>query len=286
MKLLLYWLLLVVLVSCQSAGKETHGDDPVVAKVGDVFLYQSEINSVIKERKTSKDSANIVQRYIDNWLKKQLLIKRAMEEISESDEVEIEKKVAEYRFQLLLYQAEKKFVEDHLDTSVSQKQIENYYLANQANFELKQNIVKGFFLKIPKDVSHIHKVKNMLYASKPPLEDIRNYATQYAEEFHITDTNWIYLDPIILGTPLTENLKNQTQTLRYASFFEARDDNYTYLLRVTDFKISNEISPLSFVEKNIRDIILNKRKIELRRQYEDDIFEKSIPGKDYEILVR
>ncbi|MCS7004300.1 MAG: hypothetical protein NZM38_03125 [Cytophagales bacterium] len=259
--------------------------DTVLAKVGDNLLYYSEVVSLIQPSTTPKDSANIVQRYINNWLRKQLLMQQAKSLISDADESEIEKKVNEYRQQLYIYYAEKKFVEEFLDTTITYEQIKEYYDSNQSNFELKQNIIQGIFVKIPKEIPYIHKIRIMLQTTQPPRETLAPILAQYTEEFFVTDTNWIYIDELLFGTPLAHLLKNQTETLRASSFFEAKDENYIYMLRVLKYKFSNEISPLNLVEKNIRNILINKRKIELRQQYEREIFEKSVQGKDYEILV-
>ena len=49
------------------------------------------------------------------------------------------------------------------------------------------------------------------------------------------------------------------------------DDTSAYLARILEFKIVDEISPLSFEYSNIRNIILNKRKIAIIEKMQQDL---------------
>jgi hypothetical protein len=58
---------------------------------------------------------------------------------------------------------------------------------------------------------------------------------------------------------------------------------YVYLVRFKDFKIKESVSPLNFEKQRIRDIILNKRKIELINRMQEDIYTNARKKSVFEI---
>ena len=61
------------------------------------------------------------------------------------------------------------------------------------------------------------------------------------------------------------------------------DSTYLYFLKIQEYKISEEASPLEFVQEEIRNIILNKRKVALAKGLENDIYERAKENEDYKI---
>ena len=57
-----------------------------------------------------------------------------------------------------------------------------------------------------------------------------------------------------------------------------------YLVHFKDFKIKESVSPLNFEKQRIRDIILNKRKIELIGRMQDDIYTNAKKKNVFEIF--
>jgi hypothetical protein len=53
---------------------------------------------------------------------------------------------------------------------------------------------------------------------------------------------------------------------------------------VKEVKYKNSVSPLEFEKENIRNILLNQRKLELIQKLEKDIFEEAVSKNQFEIL--
>ncbi len=252
-----------------------------VARVHNVYLYQKDLKNILEGYPNRKDSAEIIQRYIDSWIKKQLLVHEA-EKNMEIDMAEIERRVQEYKDQLLIYAYQKQFIEKNLDTLVTPAQIEAYYQANQRNFELKQNIVKGYYLKIPASAPKLNEMRMWLRSnSNDAQEAIKDYP--YAEIKLLSDTTWIDFEEMIANTPFFNN-PNRNQLLNQNKILEIADNDFVYLIKIIDYKIAEQISPLDYVKEHIKDIILNKRKIELQNQYESQILSKAEKEKSVEIF--
>ena len=77
---------------------------------------------------------------------------------------------------------------------------------------------------------------------------------------------------------------NQEEFLKNHRDLEYQDSLFTYLVRFRDFKIKESVSPLSFEKDRVKNIILNKRKIDLIRKMHNDIYEKASKNADFEIF--
>ena len=48
---------------------------------------------------------------------------------------------------------------------------------------------------------------------------------------------------------------------------------------MNEYRISDNVSPLEFVTDEIKNIILNKRKVELAKKLEDEVYESALEQK-------
>ena len=90
-------------------------------------------------------------------------------------------------------------------------------------------------------------------------------------------------DKLVVGSPLAE-IPNKIQFLRSYPYYETNDAGYLYFLKIDAYKISDNVSPLEFVREEIKNIILNKRKVELVRKLEDQVYENAVKQKEFEIF--
>ena len=90
-------------------------------------------------------------------------------------------------------------------------------------------------------------------------------------------------DELVKNSPLAE-IPNKIQFLKANRYYETSDDSYLYFLKVAKYRISDNISPLEFVRDDIRNIILNKRKVMLAKRLEDEVYNKAVSEKEFEIF--
>jgi len=265
----------------QQTGGEENTREPL-ARVDNTILYKDDLIGITSETTTGQDSIKRVDQYIKNWIKKQLLIAEASSKI-DFDQVEIERKILDYRYALMIYEYEKFYVNQHLDKSVSEDEIKAYYKKNIENFELKQNIIKGIFVKLPKEAPNLSKFKRLLRSIRAnDRAELRSYCLSFASAFSLEDTVWINFDEIIQNTPLI-GIPNKVQFLKNNKYIEADDEKHYYFLNIYEYKITDETSPLEFVKDDIENIIINTRKIALANQLEEEIYERAQRNNDFEI---
>lgn len=276
-----------VLVSCdlfkiKEGDSETITEIPPVARVYDKYLYTEDLEGLTSEAINSSDSTDISERYIRSWIKKQLLIDEAADRIN-FDEAELNRKILDYRYALMVHEFKQYYINQQLQTDVSENEIQSYYNSNQDNFELKQNIIRGIFIKLPKEAPKIKKVGKLIRSKNPKdREDLASYCFQFATYYTLEDTVWFNFDELIQSTPLA-SIPNREQYLKSNKYVETNDQIFEYFLYINEYKIADQISPLEFVRDDIEEIIVNKRKITLANQLEEDIYSKAQTNNDFEI---
>ena len=286
MRNLFTFILLLFLVSCNffnTTGEQDAANGNPVARVDDNYLYDKDLQGLVPPRTSSEDSANILKRYVNAWVRKQLILKSA-EESTNINEAEIARKMQDYRYQLIVYNYEKKYIRERLDTAISDEEIQEYYDENRDNFILKQNIIKGILLKVPKEAPQTDRLKVWLRSnSEADAEKLRSYAYTFADSYLLDDSVWLDFDEYLYNTPFKDEITNPIQTLKRSTILETSDSTNLYFIRIRDYKISDQHSPLEFVKAQIRDVLINKRIVALKKERENEIFEKALKNEDYEI---
>lgn len=254
-----------------------------VARVNNTFLYKDELAGFVSPGASREDSASRVQSYVNSWIRKQLLIQEATRKI-DINEAEIERKVLDYRYSIIAYEFQTHYIKQHLDTMVSSVDIETYYKSNPDNFILKQNIVRATFIKVPKNAPRTGKIRELIFSAKEKDErELKSYCLSFSTAYHLADSSWMVFDELVKNSPLVE-IPNKIQFLKVNPYYETSDDNYLYFLKVDEYRISDNISPLEFVRYEIKNIILNKRKVELAKLLEDEVYNEAVEKKEFEIF--
>lgn len=261
--------------------KDINAPKPI-ARVNDSYLYASEIAGIVGSTATPEDSASLMKAYMNNWIRKQLLIDEATAKI-DFDEAEIQRKILDYRYSLIAYEYKSFYITQHLNKEVTDEEIQSYYDSNQDNFPLKQNIIRGRFIRLPKDAPQTVNIRDLIYSNREEkVEALRVYCFNNALMYSMEDSVWINFDDIIKNTPLAE-VPNKVDFLKRTKYTESSDETSKYYLLIKEYKKTDEIAPLEIVRDQIVDIIINKRKVELARNLEKEVYDKAVETNAFEI---
>lgn len=257
-------------------------DSEPLASVGEVFLYKKDIQGIVPKDIAKEDSIDLIEHHIKSWIKKQLLIAEAQKQLT-FDEVELERRVLDYRYALMMHEFEKHNIQRRLDTNITEEEIESYYKENIDNFELKQNIIRGYFIQLSKDAPNLGRFRYVLRSNRQDhVEELKSYAYSYSTKVHLDDSVWVNFEDVINNTPLME-LPNKTDFLRRNTYYETSDDTNLYFLKILQYKIQNDTSPLEFVRDDIQKIVLNKRKVTLAKALEEEIYENAVKNDGFKV---
>lgn len=279
-----YSLIILIGILLQQCTSNETSTDIVLAQVNEKKLYQSELVEIIPSSLEKGDSTLMADDYIKKWIKQELIIQKANENLT-PEQKNMTKEIQEYRNSLIIYKYKNELMRQHMDTTVSKEQIEQYYYLNPENFNLTKNIVKAIFIKTPNEVANPTLLKSMAEnSSEEGLNELRAYCLQYAKGFDIFTDNWVDFD--VVKNNLPSGIKDEEHFLAGNNLIELRDSNYYYLVSIQDYKLKNEQAPLDFVENNIKNLILNQRKIEFLKQMEENIYKEGIRQNKFKIYTK
>ncbi|MDF2438582.1 MAG: hypothetical protein K0Q95_2958 [Bacteroidota bacterium] len=283
MRKIILYALLIILTACSSEPERDTKRTPV-AKAGNYILYADELQNLVSAGTSAKDSLDVLHKFIDNWVRESLVIQKAEDNLTE-EQKDVEKQLQDYRKSLITYTYEKELVKQKLDTVISNEEIESYYNNNQTDFELKDNIIKVIYVKVSKKAPGIDKLKKWYKSDNmKDREQLAGYCHQFAENFYLDDNSWLLFDDLLKEIPI--QTYNKELFLQNNRFVEVADSLNNYFLNIKGFKIRNSISPLSFEKENIKNIILNKRKLELITKMKLDVYNDAANTKKIEIYIK
>ncbi len=271
------YIIFVFFLSCTFIKKNTNDQGNVLASVGSKVLLKEDIIY----QKSMGDSLTIFTNQINNWLKKQLLLKSAYQ--TEELKSLIDRKVQSYRDDLVLFEFEKLIFTGSELKEITSLEIEKYYNQNIDDFILPYNLVKGLFIRIPIEspglrsfISEFRKYPNV------DTSEIKSYVYQFADKSFLEDSIWIKFDDFLIGSSMPNSIDLDEFSTR-RNFYQTIDDKYIYLYKIMDKKLIGDYSPIDFEVDLINTILTNKRKQDLFDKLRDSIFTNSKEGIDYEI---
>jgi len=275
-------LLLLGILSTACSSDDQRKD--AVARVFDKYLSKQELNRAIPFGLKGEDSVEFADEFINQWLKQNLVLHRAELNLRD-EEKDVAQQLEDYRRSLIIFAYERELVKQKLDTSITDSEIVEYYNQHPNNFELKSNIIRLQYIKVPLKTPNVDKAGKWFRSSKlDDQEKLEQFARLYAVNSLLDDKNWLLLDDVIKEIPLENNLKEIERNL--PRIIELTDDKYRYLVKVSGFMVKDSQAPLEFEISTIRNIILNKRKIMLIQKMQDDAFRDAWNENDIEIFKK
>lgn len=286
----LFVCLAMAISSCKSKSEEgdmANGevrDMTPLAKVNDETLYRADLDpSLFQGELSSEDSARLTSIFIENWIKQQLLFSHAENYVSSDDR--IDKLVEDYRKSLVLQSYENMLLKERLDSAITFENLKAYYDEHKDKFLLEEPIVRCVFVKAPKDHPKLDSIR-MAIKLRDPLDydrlmlfcnDPANPVT------HNVDANvWLKFNFLVAKLP------EQTLSSSYLTgtdYFET-DSSYVYLLKILQYAPSNSQAPLDYVQKDIAEVLLHRRRKELVEKTAQELYNEAKNRGKFEIFVK
>lgn len=256
----------------------------MLAKVGEEYLYSSDISGLVQPGTSVKDSIQRVNLYVENWIKVQLMVQKAELNLTK-ERKNFDKEIENFKTTLLIHRYQEKVVEQLLDTVVSEEDIKKYYNENESQFLLRENIVKASYIIFSRNAKDKEKVKSWLMSDKDEMiVKLSKFCKESAMSFQITDTTWQFMDELERIIPF--EYSSQESMLTRTKYYETMDSSMVYMVRFKDYKSKESLSPLEFERPVIKSLIINIRKQEILRKMEDDIYKEAVEKKTFQNFVK
>lgn len=279
-----YFYLALLLVFLQSCNYFTVKKDNIrepVARVNDVYLYKDDLTAVFKKDITKQDSIILVNNYINNWIKQQLLLSKAQLNL-ENKNTEFEDLVKKYREDLFINSYKEAVVKQYLDTTITEDDIDEFYLNNNELFKLNEELVKIKYIKIGKDASNKNELTRLFKsAKKSDFENLKKKVI-LLQSHHLNDSIWIKYSDLTNEIPILKT-EDKQQLLKKENFIQKEDSLSLYLVTIKKVLQSNETAPKSYITPTVKQMILHQRKLLLLRNIEETLINDATKKQQFEI---
>ena len=261
-------IVLPAISSCRAISNFLHNDE-VVAAVGLERLYRSDLNAVIPKGISPEDSTRLARQYINVWASDLVYVTIAEEQLSKAEK-DVTKELNDYRKSLLKYRYEQLYVNERLDTAVSDDMVQEYYETHKEAFALRRPLVKARYLCIHTDSPGLTPIRKKMGSSEvSDVIEADSLAFSSAMEFTTWDNEWV--DITVLAGKFDVDFKTLLQSVK--DRWVRMDDTLgvTDLAYISEMMRDGEFAPVEYVTPQIKDIIISSRKQELISSLERDL---------------
>ena len=275
-KLALIALVALAAVSCRMAGRFRDAGQElfrgeVVARAGDHKLHRSQLESYIPAGVSPEDSARLASGYITAWAEDLLMMDMAEKQLSKKER-DVTEELEEYRRNLLKYRYEQLYINQRLDTLVTDREIEQYYKDNPQKFRLDRPVVRARYMIIPANAKGLKVLRRRMASEEDDevteMEQITaTAAIKYADQ---SDT---WMDIISLAQELGTDYNTLLGAINN-QWVELPDDSGNLRIAyITEMVREGKTAPLEYCRGRIRDLVLSARKHDLQNQLEQSLLE-------------
>ena len=269
-------------IICVSCDRFTVNKEEVIARVGTVYLYRTDLEKELDSFVNTEDSILKSRNYIDQWTRKEILLQQA--EINLNTEIieNLDVLIEEYKIDLYSNTYKQTVFNRSIDTLISTTEIDSFLIENQSVFKLNAPLFQVRFIQLPPDNVDINEIKRSFQRFN---EEDRSYLDSLSFQFtnHIlADSVWINKSNLFSEARFL-NQENYNRYIKKSQFFEIEDSLGVYLFFVKDYLKKDDYSPSEVLYPTIKNILLNQRKLKFNNQFEKDIIQDAIKSKTYEI---
>lgn len=281
MKQLLYILIFCSLATSCDFFKSTDNGEPI-ARVNDAYLYKEDVASIVPEGASKEDSTLMVNAYINRWARQLLLMDGALVNLSEDKQTDFSRLVAQYKNDLFTKAYLEGLVKKNIDTVVHSDEAEVFYEANKESFKLNDDLIQFRYISLPLNPIDVDTIKNRFKRFKNKDKRYLDSISVQFKSYSLNDSIWIKFSQVAEKIPVV-SIENKNQLLKKTNFLQLKDSLNLYLMQVNDVRLQNDYAPLDYVSTSIKKIVINKRKLELIKQLENDITKDAIKNNQFQI---
>ena len=273
----IYLIILLLICSCDLP---TNEESNAVARVGEDFLFISDLENQIGPN--GSDSIQITSKTINEWAEELLYLKKAEINLSFSEKKGLEELVSTYRNDLYVKTYKDKAIQSQLDSIVEKEEIEYYFNQNKFNFKTNKDLMRGRYVRVRNENYNLRLIRKSIRRynedDKVFLDSIALQFTTYS----LNDSIWVQASQFFNRLPSIPE-RRYKNFLKNDTFFELQDSLEVYLVVIEEVVLRNDLAPLDYVAPTLKQILINKRKLELMRQLDREIIEEGLRQNIYEV---
>lgn len=260
---------LAALALLATACRRQPDSGPLVASACGYELHRSDLAGLVPPGISADDSVAIVTNYVDQWVRQTVLLAKAEKNISDNFAPQLK----EYKNSLLIHAYEQQIVNQLLDTVVTEEQISSYYAEHSGDFRLRSAIAKAVYVVAPEKSPLLPRLKSLVTKARfgdEEVVELEELASRHGLAGYFDMDTWLPFYNLQRAVPIATY--NENLFLKQNRSIVITDDQHqTFFVRILDYKVSDDISPLEMQRDNIRALILNHRKVEILARLQNDL---------------
>ena len=261
-------IVLPALSSCRAISSFLRGGE-VVAEVSGEKLYRSDLDAVIPKGISQEDSTYLAKQYINTWASEMVYLGIAEQQLSKTEK-DVTKELEDYRKSLLKYRYEQLYVNERLDTAVSDDLVEEYYNAHQEKFVLGRPLIKARFLSISDESPAKDQIRKRM--SSGEVEDlIEADSLAYSSALKFTTWSDEWVDVTVLAREFQLDYETLLGQVKNKWIEKVDTLGVARLAYIPEIIRKGEVAPLEYSAPAIKDIIISSRKQTLISTLEQDL---------------
>lgn len=258
-------------------------DDPPVARAYGETLRWSDIRRVVPVGADVRDSADLANSFINNWLRERVVLDQAEVNLSEAEK-DFSELLKSYHNSLIIFAYEQALVDQKLDTAVSMDEIAEYHEENGRNHMLRDNILRARWFKVREDDRRTLRRLEDLFRSNDAerLGELEVWLATEGVAINDPGPGWIGADRLLAEVPFPGGGAGDLLSKPAKHVF--RDDGATWFVEIMELRTKDSVAPLELVRQDIRAIIINQRKVRLLESMRESLYREALDNRDIEIL--
>ena len=276
MKLKTFTLFLLILgiAACQENKKSSpDGGEAAIVSINGETLYLTDLRNIVPTNLSVEDSIKAAQDYIQKWLNDQLLYSKAKKNIT--NQKEIDELVENYKKSLIINSYQENLFKEYFSRHVSDNEMKEYFDKNKEQFKLRDDIIKGLYLKIPRKSPQLNNFRKWyIQTGEAAIENIEKNTLQNVVNYEYFYDKWLNLSDLMGNIPYI--VTNSEQFLRANKNIEVQDSSFVYLLNIKEYRLAGSEAPYEYAKGNLGQIFKEKKKEIFLKQIEKDLYDKAL----------
>ena len=280
---MLKYVVIGLMIGCTSCNLfKSDSKTTAIARVNSDYLYKEDITNLIPPGIAKEDSIVIVRNFIDRWAAQKLLIRVAEVNLNASKKAEFETLIQQYKVDLYTKAYLEEVVKRTTDTVVTLAELKAYYKENKENFKTNGTLVRLRYINIKKDNPKYEIIKSKFFDFRKSDKKFWDTYSMQLNSFALNDSIWVDMSQVYAKLPFI-NPDNRDEYILSGKTIQKTEAGNNYLVKISNVIDKNQIAPFDYLRPTLQEVIINKRKLELIKNFEKEIIDDAIKDKKYEV---
>ena len=165
-------------------------------------------------------------------------------------------------------------IEKNIKDSVSDQEIREYFERHKESFPLSKEIIRYRTVTVPK--SDETKAERLFNSGRDEdFDELMKIVLTSGTPYHDKDSIWYASDVLQAQFPQLNEGENLNQLLNRRRL-KISNDSLVTMIRILNIKPKGSEAPYEFVKPTIKNLILNKRKLNLLGDLQKELYKEAI----------